>query len=251
MAAMRAVSPGTLFRVALQTLCLQAAFSNERRQGLGVAGALSPLARVWPESGDRSRFLLRHLENFNTNPAMAGPLLGAVCRLEEQAAAGEPGAVDTILRLKRGAEAPFASAGDTLVWGGVRPGAALWGGAIALLFGFWGPVVFLIVYNAVHLGLRLGGVFWGYAQGERVLQLIRSTWFRRGIKGAPWVMVTGALVMIGVVLGHRGGAEGLGIGALATGVFLGHRGYAHGTTLALGGMIVGLVLALILGSSRT
>ena len=117
----RRIGPGTLWRVALGGLALQAAFGPDRRQGLGMGAALAPVARFLPEEA-RSRFLACHLENYNTNPAMTGPLLGALVHLEEKGAGGDERAVQRAGKLKRGVEGPFASAGDALRWGGMRPG---------------------------------------------------------------------------------------------------------------------------------
>ena len=88
------VSRGMLTKVGAGLLFLQAAFNPERRQGIGVAAALAPVARLWKDRRDRRAFFLRHLENFNTNPAMAGPILGAVVRLEEDAATGNAAAAE-------------------------------------------------------------------------------------------------------------------------------------------------------------
>jgi PTS system mannose-specific IID component len=243
----RRIGPGTLWRVALGGLALQAAFGPDRRQGLGVGAALAPVARFLPEEA-RSRFLACHLENYNTNPAMTGPLLGALVRLEEKGAGGDESAVHRAGKLKRGVEGPFASAGDALLWGGMRPGAALWGALAGWMTGAWGVVVFLVLYNVVHLGLRLGGVFWGYQRGASVDEILRSSRFRGLTVGARRLVMTGAGALALLALGPEGGPGFVGLAGLGLGVFLGVRGFAHGTLLALGGILFGLILAYGLGS---
>ncbi len=240
---------GLLARVAAGVLCLQASFNVQRRQGLGVAAALSPAARFWSGEEERRAFYRRHLENFNTNPAMAGPILGAVVRLEERAASGDAKALARVPRLKRALEGPFAAAGDAVLWSGTRPAAGHLGSAIALLAGGWGAVAFLILYNAAHLGLRLGGVFWGYRRGEDVHRLLVSPRFRTAVAAVPTVVLAGAGLLGAVLLGPLGGSAGpalLGGATMASGWFLGRRGFTRGTLLAVGAMIIGLTAAFIL-----
>jgi PTS system mannose-specific IID component len=242
------VSAGRLWQVAVGVLSLQATFNPERRLGLGVAVALSPLRVLWKGGEDRRRFFERHLESFNTNPALAGPLLGAVTRLEERAAGGEPLAEERIRRVKAALEAPLAAVGDALLWSGARPATLLWGGAVALVWGWWGPVLFLILYNAVHLGLRLGGFFWGYRRGEGVSTLITGGRLRRAMLGCTWLVGSGAVILAVLTFRAPGGAQGLGLAGMVLGLAWGRRGFAHGALPALGGMIVGLILSVFLGT---
>ncbi len=242
------LSRGELVRIALGSLVLQAAFNPERRQALGVAAALAPAARLWPEGAPRRAFLERHLENFNTNPAMAGPVLGAVARLEERAAVGDGRAPARVPRFKRAVEAPFAGAGDALLWSGARPGAGHWGSAAAVAAGAWGPALFLVLYNAVHLGLRVGGVFWGYGRGEDAHLLLRSPRLRRALAVMPWFVASGSVVLAGLALGARSGSAPralVGAGALLAGFAAGRAGFTRGTMLAVGAMILGLTAALV------
>ncbi len=246
-----AVDRALLLRVGCGVLFLQAGFNPERRQALGVAAALSPVARLWADAGDRRAFYLRHLDSFNTNPAFAGPILGAVVRLEEAAAAGDRQALARIPRLKRALEGPFASTGDVLLWGGGRPAAGLLGGALGLVAGGWGPILFLAVFNALHLGFRVGGVFWGYARGPEVHRLIRADWIRRAQHVLMISVVVGAALLGYAALGpgaRRLGPAVLGLAVAAVGVVLGGRGFARGTLLAVGAMLTGLVAAFIVGA---
>jgi len=245
--ATRPVAPRSILaRVAAGTLVLQAAFNGERRQGLGVAAALAPAARFWPAAGDRRAFFRRHLENFNTNPAMAGPILGAVVRLEERAAAGDGPALARVPRLKKALEGPFAAAGDALLWSGVRPAAGHLGSAVAILAGAWGAALFLVLYNAVHLGLRMGGVFWGYRRGEEIHRLLASPGLRAATTAVAGVVPAAAALLAAVALGPPAGKAGpalLGAAALALGGILGRRGFTRGTLLAVGAMMIGLTAA--------
>jgi PTS system mannose-specific IID component len=239
-----------LLRVALGGLFLQASYNPERRQGLGVAAALSGLADRWAEGPPRREFLKRHCENFNTNPAMAGPLLGASARLEAEGAWGDRGSVERVSVLKQRLEAPFAAAGDALVWNGVRPAAGAIGMAVGVVAAAWGPLLFLLLYNAVHLGLRVGGVFWGHEMGAEVHRLLRSPRLAWGLRAAPWGGAIGGLLVAGALGSLETPSAGVllvSAGALILGALLAHNRLGRGYGLPLGVMILGSILAYTLG----
>ncbi len=246
-----AVRRRDLWRVAWGTLFLQGAFNTECRQGIGVAAALVPVARLFPP--DRRReFLTREIDTFNTNPAMAGPILGGVVRCEEQAAGGDESAARRVVSLKRALQGPLAAAGDSFFWLGLRPAAAFMGSALALFAGSWGPVVFLVIYNTVHLGLRMGGVFWGYANADSLPGLLHSRWLRQGINRAPTLAWMSALLLAATV-GARAASPGEGAalaGGLLLGAFWGRSGPRRGGILLVGGIILGLVLTFLLSGGN-
>jgi mannose/fructose/N-acetylgalactosamine-specific phosphotransferase system component IID len=244
----RRVGPLVLGRVAWGSFFLQAAFNTERRQGVGFAAAMAPLARLFPDPEARARFLRRHGDSFNTNPGLAGVVLGAAARLEERGADGDAGALDRLRRLKQGLEAPLSAAGDRLLWGGMRPASALWGSAAVTAFGAGGSLLFLALYNAVHLGFRIGGVYWGYHAAERAASILRSPLLALLLAAIPWFLAGGGAVFGALALGGEGGAGLLGLATAAVGLFLGRRRIARGTALAAGGIILGLIAAFL---SRT
>jgi mannose/fructose/N-acetylgalactosamine-specific phosphotransferase system component IID len=248
MTSLRRLSLFDLTRLATWGLVLQASFHTGRRQAVGVAAAMASLSHLWPLAEDRRRFLLRHLEPMNTNPAMAGPLLGALARLEERAAAGEEGALERLLHLRRILEGPLAATGDALLWTGLRPAAALLGTLVAWFAGLAGPLVFLILYNGVHLGLRWGGVFWGHARGERIHELMRARWLRALRVTLRWGIPVFSLVLIALAASGGGLPRWTVAPAAAGGVMLGQKSLLRGGFLAGGAIMVGLMLALVFGS---
>ena len=239
------VGTGTLFRVALGTLVLQASYHPERRQGLGMAAALAPLHVLWTRAEERRRFLERNLAPMNTNPAMAGVLLGALARLEARAAAGEPSALERAATLRRTLEGPLAAAGDGLLWAGLRPAAALAGGIVAWWWGAAGVGVFLVSYNGLHLGLRLGGVFWGHARAETVHRILRARWLRAALRGLPWIVLAGGLALVCLAAAGCGPPGWSAAPAAVVGAVLGRRGVSRGGLLAAGAIVTGLILAVL------
>jgi PTS system mannose-specific IID component len=159
-----------LRRMALRLTLLQATWNYERQQGLGWAWALKPaLDRIYPDPEQRRARLSEHTGYFNTQPTLASLALGAVAGLEEQRAQG--GAVDgeTVARVKSALGSSLAALGDRLFWFTLRPVAACVGVLLVLNGYRFGALVMWACYNFVHLGLRVAGVEWGYAQGPEVL----------------------------------------------------------------------------------
>ncbi len=163
----------TLLRVLWRSFFFLAAQNYERMQNVGFGYAMLPaLTRLY--EGDRLREAMnRHLEFFNSHPYMAGALLGASVKLEEEVAAGRlpPERVSSFKRCLMG---PLAAIGDNFFWASLRPFGAAWAIAGALSGILWAPLAFLLLYNVFHLTIRAYGVFAGYQHGERVFERVRQ-----------------------------------------------------------------------------
>jgi PTS system mannose-specific IID component len=141
---------------------LQGCWNYEGMQNVGFAYAILPALREFyagrPEEALRA--VKRHLEFFNTQPAMGAVILGAAVRLEERAAAGEadPRSIGTF---KVGLMGSLGAMGDAYFWGALRPMASAAGAILALIHPLAGILVLLALYNASHLAVR----FRGFAAG--------------------------------------------------------------------------------------
>ena len=135
-------------RLFARALFLQSGWNRERMQALGVTYALLPWAPRDPVA--KRAFIRRHLAYVNTNPALAGILLGAVIGEEERLRAealttGEPGQSGDLLaqarveRWKRRLEGPLAAVGDRLFWGWLRPLLGVAGTLLLLTLALPGP----------------------------------------------------------------------------------------------------------------
>lgn len=172
---------------------LQATWNFERMQGLGLAYALSPVARALAKDDPAAaRSLVAHAGFFNTHPVMASVAVGVVAGELEKRAAGEPALDDAALgRAKLALGASLAAAGDPLFWNALRPMLALAAAAV------WrddrspvGIITFLAGYNLVAIGYRVRGLFEGYRRGlAYVAQLPRRL-----------ARLTEAIRLMGVVL---------------------------------------------------
>lgn len=159
----------TFLRTLWRSFFFQAATNYERMQNLGFAFCMMPaLTRLY--SGEAlKQAMARHLEFFNSHPYMADALLGASARLELEIAEGRAGP-QRVQQFKSCTMGPLAAIGDAFFWASLKPMAA----AIAItgvMAGLvWAPIIFLVLYNVFHLGLRVYGLWVGFHEGENVIQ---------------------------------------------------------------------------------
>ncbi len=149
---------GRWLRSLLRLLSLQASFTFERLQGVGVAVAEEPLLEPLRDDDARARAARgRSAQYFNAHPFMAGIAVGALARAELD---GEPG--ERILRLRTALSGPLGALGDQLFWAGIVPsimGVMLI--ASGLGHGLQALLGMVVGYNVCRLlvtgwGLRLG-----------------------------------------------------------------------------------------------
>ncbi|MEZ4600459.1 MAG: PTS system mannose/fructose/sorbose family transporter subunit IID [Syntrophotaleaceae bacterium] len=156
----------------LRSFALQASWNYEQMQSLGFLYTLVPiLRRLYPEDLLPAVYR-RHLQYFNTHPYLASALIGAVAKLEQQAAAGEPKEIG-IQEFKSAVTPPFAAMGDSFFWGALRPAASTAGLFLAFRGSFWGPLLALFLFNLPHLWLRIYGFHRGYRRGFRVVENVQ------------------------------------------------------------------------------
>ncbi len=164
------ISLRTLARVFWRCLFLQAAWNRRGMQNLGFAYAVDPALRelYGDDRERREQALRRHLGFFNCHPYMAAAIVGGVIHHEQRVAAGaEPIALP--LEYKVALQGPLAAVGDGFFWTALRPFFGALSAVGALLFGWPAIVVALVLYNAIHLALRIR-LFWaGYEKGDALV----------------------------------------------------------------------------------
>ncbi len=180
----------------LRLLAIQGSWNYERLLGTGIGFCTEPALRAMP--GGRggvlyNEALARESTYFNAHPYLAALAVGALARAEID---GAPPA--QIERFRAALCGPLGSVGDRLVWAGWLPFSSL----LALtVYGLGaGPlpvlVVFLVVYNVGHLGLRAWGLHVGWQQGLRVATALGAPLLRQG---PPWI-ARGVALLAGVAL---------------------------------------------------
>ena len=235
-------------RALVRLFSLQASWTYERMQGVGVGFAVEPLLRPLG-SADDPRFreaLGRAAGFFNANPFLAPAAVGAEARAEFD---GVPG--PQVERLRTALCGPLGSLGDRLFWTGLVPAlASATVAAVALGAGPWPVLAFVVVHNVIRIGLAAWLLDLGWRHGLRVGGAISASVLPRASTlaglaaaavgafalppAADWLMgdetpreVLGVLVLIATLLvvrriaGHRASAAALTL-ALAAGVLLWH-----------------------------
>jgi mannose/fructose/N-acetylgalactosamine-specific phosphotransferase system component IID len=163
-------------RALLRLAALQASWTYERLQGIGIAVAMEPLLEPLEQYPERARAArARSAQYFNAHPFLAGAAVGALARAELD---GEPG--ERILRLRTALSGPLGALGDQLFWAGIVPatmGLALI--AVALGGGLRGVALCVVGYNLLRVLVTSWGLRVGLAHGLRVAHAISESWLPR------------------------------------------------------------------------
>jgi len=180
-----------LNKMVWRSLLLQGSFNYERMQGGGWTYSLIPgLRKIHTNEKDLSSSLLDHMQFFNTHPFLITFIQGVILALEEAKEDRE-----TIRGIKVALMGPLGGIGDALFWLTLLP---ITGGIAASLSSqgnIAGPILFLIVFNAVHFGLRFALMHYGYGTGTRAIASLKEG-TKKISRAASIVglMVVGALI---------------------------------------------------------
>lgn len=193
----RAIRTLDLLKVFLRSFLIQASWSYDRMQSLGFAYAIQPiLRRLYPDREEYRSRLDLHMGYFNTQPYLAAFILGATARMELERASGRDPKAD-ISGLKSALMAPLGALGDSFFWGALMPLAAVIAVAVLMTGSWWAPLLFLVLYNSWHIGLRAGVFVWGYQSAGDAVALMARYSFTKMAKLFKAV----SLAVIGGILG--------------------------------------------------
>lgn len=193
-------------RALLRLAALQASWTYERMQGIGIAVAMEPLLEPLGEFPERAREArARAAQYFNAHPFLAGVAVGALARAELD---GEPG--DRILRLRTALSGPLGALGDQLFWAGIVP-AAIGLALLAVTQGYGLGVIALCVvgYNLLRIAVTAWGLRIGLVHGLRVAHAVSESWLPRAAPRAgdlAAVLLGAAVPMVAAWL-FRGSGE--------------------------------------------
>jgi len=167
-------------KVFTRLLAIQGAWNYESLLGNGIGFCLEPALRYLPGGVHGAAFkeaIARESAYFNAHPYLASVAVGALARAE---LSGVP--ADRIERFRTALCGPLGSVGDRLVWAGWLPFASLislaafgLGARPLLVIG-----IFLVLYNAGHLALRIWGLRVGWTRGLAVAPALGNPLLRRG-----------------------------------------------------------------------
>jgi PTS system mannose-specific IID component len=155
-----------LLRVSLRLTLLQSTWCEGGMQSIGLAFCLLPgLRRLYGSPDELNDALRRHQQPFNTHPFLAGIIAGAALKIEEEG--GTPQEMDTFLQNSMG---PVAALGDPFFFGALPVFVAVAASLCAIYGGVWAGILsLLLLFNGVHIAVRLSGVFTGYRKGYEAL----------------------------------------------------------------------------------
>ena len=202
-------------KIFLKSLFMQSGWNFERSQNIGFCFALMPqLKKIWPDWARFKKALLRHFGLFNTQPYMAGFIIGNICSIEEKISSAknveeEEKLIKSSTDIKLALASGFASIGDRIFWGRITPITSIlcltvW--AIAGFYGWFlcdadltvathillaGPLLGIIIVTSVSLYIRWKGIEYGYlCCGSKLC----------GLDMLPWTKIISRLSLTGFVL---------------------------------------------------
>ncbi len=159
----------TLWRTYWRSFFIQAGFSQESLQTLGLLYAVEPALReLYPAPEAFQGALKRHLLTFNTHPYVSAAIIGGVLHHEVRIARGEE-PPEAVTRYKQTLMGPLAALGDGFFWLSLRPAAGALAVALVPFIDGWAALVFLGLYNAVHLSARGTLFLMGWRLGDGIV----------------------------------------------------------------------------------
>jgi len=180
------------FRMFLRALGAFPSFSPERHNAGTFNFVMGPLYRkLFKTKEEISAAMKRHLLFYNVQPTLTTLVMGSVAAMEEQMEDKEP-----IIAYKAGVMGPLAGIGDSLIWFTLMPLSFAIGASLAAQGNVLGPIVALALFNVVNIPLKYWGMEFGYSQGSKFIQHLRSGLVQRISQAATLMglMVMGTAV---------------------------------------------------------
>ncbi len=200
----RRLTRGDLSQVFFRSFFFQSLWSFQRMQNVGWLFSLWPVfRRLHGSPSERAQAAQAHAGYFNTHPYTADIILGVVAGLEERRGEDPTLSTEAILTAKKSMSGPLSALGETIFWATLRPlflvGAAL-AGALFIRRGWWlTPVIYLLVFNAAHVGVKAVGLREGYRRGLDVAAFLVQWPFQTWAARAVWLglgLCAGAVVLL-------------------------------------------------------
>jgi PTS system mannose-specific IID component len=193
-----------LVRLFLRSFLFQSLWSFQRMQNVGWLFSLWPVfRRLYADPAERARAAQAHADYFNTHPYTADIILGVVAAMEERCARDASFDRGAILAAKKVMSGPLSALGETVFWATLRPlllVVAVTAGALSPRSGWiWAPALYLLFFNAIHVGVKAGGLAAGYKRGLDVAVFLSQWPLQRWSVQAAWLglgLAAGALAVL-------------------------------------------------------
>lgn len=158
----------TLNKMVWRSLFLQASFNYERMQAAGwLYGILPGLEKIHTDKDDLSKSMKHNLEFFNTHPFLVTFVMGIILSLEQQKAD-----TNTIRAVRVAAMGPLGGIGDAIFWFTLVPITAGITAKMAIDGSLAGPILFLLIFNAVQFLIRYWLMHWSYNLGSKAIDIL-------------------------------------------------------------------------------
>lgn len=164
------LTKGDINLMAFRSLALQASFNYERMQAAGWLFTILPaLRKIHKNEEDLKNSMHMHMEFFNVHPFDVTFLSGLALAMERNKEN-----ISTIRAVKVALMGPLGGIGDALFWLTLLPICAGIGASLALDGSLFGPIIFFVMFNAVHFGARFGLAHYGYNAGTSALSRLKA-----------------------------------------------------------------------------
>ncbi|MDR3049636.1 MAG: PTS system mannose/fructose/sorbose family transporter subunit IID [Elusimicrobiota bacterium] len=176
-------------RMFFRTFLLQSLWNYERMQNLGFLFVIKPFIDfLYKSPEDRKAAFLRHCGHFNTHPYMAHIIIPLCANAEKRLQNKDNKAQEDINFYKTAMAGSLAAVGDSFFWGTFRTCAAIISTAFIISAFFIGysrsslnlviPFIFLFVFNAFHLPVRVWFSFAGFSVKGNCMDIISKLHFK-------------------------------------------------------------------------
>ncbi len=160
----------TLNKMVWRSLNLQGSFNFQRMQAAGwLYGILPGLEKIHTDKDDLKLSMEHNLEFFNTHPFLVTFVMGIVLSMEQQKAD-----INTIRAVRVAAMGPLGGIGDAIFWFTLVPITAGITAQMALDGSVMGPILFLLIFNAVQFLVRFWLMHWSYEMGSKAIEALTA-----------------------------------------------------------------------------
>lgn len=161
----------TLNKMAWRSCFLQASFNYERMQAAGWLYSILPgLEKIHTDKDDLATSMSHNMEFFNIHPFLVTFAMGLVLSMEQKKID-----IPTIRAVRVSLMGPLGGIGDALFWMTLVPISAGICSNMAIGGSIFGPILFLIIFNAVQFALRFGLMNWSYKMGMDALDSLMAS----------------------------------------------------------------------------
>ncbi|MBN2340239.1 MAG: PTS system mannose/fructose/sorbose family transporter subunit IID [Deltaproteobacteria bacterium] len=154
-----------LLKVSARLALIQSAWTMSSMQSEGFVYCLSPaLQKLFPEKKRLLRVVNHYHLPINTHPFLVSILAGAILKMES-----EKKSQREIASFLRNGGSGLAALGDSF-FHAVLAFASVVAALLTLIWGsVAGVIALVLIYNSVHLLIRVSGIFIGFEKGDATL----------------------------------------------------------------------------------